>query len=1039
MSLTRLAVNRPVTTLMVCLMVLLLGWMSLRRLAIDLMPDITYPTISVTTIYEGAGPDEIETLITRPVEQAAASVHGVEQIVSSSMEGSSTVRIRFAWGTDIDAAIGDVRAKIERIRSSLPEQIETPTIRRYDVSDFPIIYLGLTTKLDTVEATELVENSIAPQLENLDGVASIRIRGGLRREIQIDIDRDKIESLNMSVAEVVAAIRRASVNQPAGDFREGPYNLLVRSRGEFNSIQQISDTVVRNRNGTVVKVSDIATVVDGQERQTERTRVNGKPGLLLYVFKQSGANTVEVSDRVHRRVAEINETLRQGQLRVRIDKADFIRQSIDNVFSSILYGMLLAAVVLILFLRSFLSTLVIAICMPLSVLATFTLIDLNGFTLNMVSFGGLALGIGLLVDNSIVVLESIFRKREEGLDPKSAAIEGTAEVSSAIIASTATTLIVFLPLLFIAGTTGVILYQLAWVVSASLVCSLLASLTMTPMMTAYFIRADVSTRSQKSSRIHWATMLHKLNHRFFGLVENAYHRTLTLVMKYRTTFTLAMLAGFCISVGLSPLIGTEFLPKTDEGDLRITGVMAPGIQLNQLDGQAQIIERAILKNVPETNTTAVAIGDGADDADDWNECWFRLHLKPRSRRTRNAEEIRKALSEQIGSVPGMKVRVQVSSEQMISRMLRSRRGGGDIEVEILGHDRATAERLAQEVSRRMKSIHGLVNVEIGNRDRRPELAAHINRSKASQLGVSVSNITQTLETTIRGTDTTVFREDGNEYNVLVRLQEADRDRVDDVEQVGVPTNLGKIIPLKNVVNFQREKSPVTIQRLNQRRVLEVSADLEDRDLGSTVSDLQKELNAIRLPQGFSLNIAGDWEEQQKSFQDLRLGFILAVVLMYMVMASQFESLKDPLLILVTIPLGAIGVILVLVFTDTTLNVQSFIGMVMLAGIVVNNAIVLIDYINQLRKSHPQLPLNEIITRAAVRRFRPILMTTLTTILAMLPIALGWGEGGEMQAPMARVVIGGLLSGTLITLIAIPLLAYATMKPVAALQTEADSE
>lgn len=696
MSLTRLAVNRPVTTLMACLIVVLLGWMSLRRLAVDLMPDVTYPTISITTIYEGAGPDEIETLITRPMEQAAGSVHGVEQILSSSMEGSSSVRVRFAWGTDIDSAIGDVRAKIERLRRSFPEQIDPPTIRRYDVSDFPIIYLGLKSDLPPVRLTQFAENTIAPQLESVDGVAAIRIRGATRREIQVDIDRSKIEALNMSVADVVAAIRRSSINQPAGDVQEGRYNLLVRSRGEIHDLPEIAKIAVRNRSGTVVKVGDIAEVIDGQERQRERTRVNGKPGLLLYVNKQDGANTVEVSDRVHQRVAEINQTLQNGQLSVRIDKSDFIRQSINNVLSSILYGMLLAVIVLVVFLRSFLSTIVIAISMPLSVLATFIFIDFNGFTLNIVSFGGLALGIGLLVDNSIVVMESIFRKREEGLDPKTAAIEGTSEVASAIVASTLTTLVVFLPLLFIVGTTGVILHQLAWVVCASLLCSLFASLTLTPVMTAYFIRGDQSVDLKSPRTIGLTMWIHNLNKRVFGVFEESYRRVLGVCMRYSTPTTLLMFAAFVTTAGLCPLIGTEFLPKPDEGDLRITGVMAPGIRLDQLDGQAAIVENAVLKNVKESETMAVSIGDGADDADDWNECWFRLHLSPRSERKRSVEEIRKALTKEIGPVPGMKVRVQVRNEQMLARMLRSGSGGA-IEVEIRGHDHATAEQLAREI------------------------------------------------------------------------------------------------------------------------------------------------------------------------------------------------------------------------------------------------------------------------------------------------------------------------------------------------------
>jgi len=1018
---------------MASLLVMIIGGVAVTRLAIDLMPDITYPTVSITTVYEGAGPDEIETLITRPMEQAAGSVQGAEQILSSSMEGSSVVRVRFAWGTDVDSAISDIRARIERLRPTLPEQILPPSIRRYDIADFPVIYLGLQSERDDVRLTQMAEKVITPQLENINGVASVRIRGGSRREIQVEVNRAKLESLNLSVSEVVNAVRTASVNQPAGDFNEGHMKLLVRSRGEFLDLDQIRNTVVRELNDAVVRVRDVATVVDGIEEQTERTRVNGKPGLLIYIHKQSGANTVAVSDRVHRRVERLNRSLPNARLAVRVDKADFIRESIDNVKWAVIVGMLLACVVLLLFLRSVLSTAIIAVVMPLSVLATFIVIYFKGFTLNIVSFGGLALGIGMLVDNSIVVLESIFLRREEGQDPKTAAIEGTREVSSAIIASTLTTLIVFLPLLFIQGTTGILLHQLTWVVSISLVCSLFASLTLTPVMTAYLIPADRRPRWAIGRKLHGVTCwFDRVGRKMFGWIEHGYRGILQFSFRHATAVGLVLFACFCTAMGLIPRVGTEFLPKTDEGDLRITGNMAAGIQLEQLDAQTRKLENAVLNNVKEARTMAVNIGGDVDDADDWNESWLRVHLVSRGDRRRSAEQIRRELAKQIGPVEGMKVRVQVRNDQMLSRVLSSTRDAGDVVVEVRGYDPATAEQLADLVQRKMNGVRGLVNVQIGNRDRRPELSARIDRIKAGLLGVNVQNITQTLETTVRGTEATVFREEGNEHRVRVRLREDDRGRVDDIEhvgitaqkQVGITAQQGVIIPLKSVVDFGHGNAPVTIARLDQQRVLQVSGDVSDRDLGSVVGDLQRELDAIRLPAGFSLNIAGQWEEQQRSFADLKFGFVLAVILMYMVMASQFESLRDPLVILIALPFGAVGVIAVLVFTGTTLNVQSFIGSVVLAGIVVNNAIVLVDYVNQLRHRHPELSSDEIATRAGVRRLRPILMTTLTTVLAMAPIALGWGEGGELQAPMARVVIAGLLSGTLMTLLAIPLICHA---------------
>lgn len=1019
MFLTRMAVGRPITTLMCCFIVVLLGWAALRRLSVDLMPDMTYPTVSISTLYRGAGPEEIETLITRPLEQSLSSVSGVERLASTSTEGSSTIRAQMQWGVDLDASVNDMRQAIDKIRRFLPEEIEEPYIRKYDVADSPVMYLGLGSSLDTMTLTRLAEKQIVPQLERLDGVARVGLRGAVRREIQIDVDRSKLAALNMGIQEVVAALGRENVSHPAGDFEEGFVNLLIRSQGEFHSLDEISATIVRQQAGAVVRISDIAAVIDGEEEQTQKTRINGRPGLMVYIFKQAGSNTIDVSDRVHAAVEQLNRQLTNAELTVRVDKSDFIRDAIANVRMAAVYGMALAVVVLIVFLQSIRSTLVIGVSMPLSVLATFVLIYFQGFTLNMVSFGGLALGIGLLVDNSIVVLESIYRRHEDGLPPREAALEGTREVAGAIVASTLTTLIVFLPMLFIGGTTSILLNQLAWVVSFSLVCSLLASLTLTPMLAAHSLTRDALAK--ETSRLSaWIRRFHQWNDRGFRSLERGYAAGLRLSLRYRGAVGILLLACLAATVGLVPRIGSEFLPKTDEGDLRIDAVMAPAIQLEQLDRQTQQLERIVIDNVPERRTTAVFIGDDADDGEDWNRSRFRISLIPRSERTRGIDEIRKNVADKVRDVAGMNIRVRASTEMMLFRMLT--RNGGDLEVEVRGHDLETAEELADRIEKVMQGITGLVNVEVAREDRRPELVVRIDRAKASLLGVSVSDIATTLESAIRGTEATTYRDEGDEFRILVRLRESDRDRLPDIEQVGVSTPGGSIIPLRNLVYFDAGEAPLRIARRDQQRILVVTADVEDRDLGASVADLQRSLERIPLPAGFTLSIAGDWEEQQKSFSALREGLILAVVLMYMVMASQFESLRDPLLILIAIPLGAIGVIWAMLLTDTTLNVQSFIGLIMLAGIVVNNAIVLVDYMNQLMRAQTgEIDRDDLIVRAAVRRFRPILMTTLTTILAMIPVAFGWGEGGELQAPMARVVIGGLTSGTLITLLAIPLI------------------
>jgi len=1036
MTLTRLAVNRPVTTLMIALVVTLLGSVSLERLAVDLLPKMDYPTVRVETLYRGAAPEEVETLLTRPLEQALSSVNGSEEISSVSAEGASTIHVRMNWGADLDVALNDMRQAVQRVRRQLPDEVEGPYFRRYNESDSPIIYLALEPKQAgpesdrlSVETTRRAETEVVPELEKLEGVGRVRLRGAVRREIQVDLDRQKLESLNLGVNEVVASLRRQNVNQPAGNFDEGNVQRLVRSHGQFQNLDEIRRTVVRQSGGAIVRVSDIGRVKDGVEERTDVSRVNGKEGLLIYIHKQSDANTVAVSRRVRAAVVRLNRRLSHMVLTVRIDKSEFVVQSIANIERAAVYGMGLAAVVLVIFLRSFRSTIVIGISMPFSVMATFVLIYAHGFSLNVVSFGGLALGLGLLVDNSIVVLESIYRRRDEGQPIKEAAIDGTNEVGSAIVASTMTTLIVFVPLAFVEGMTGVLLHQLSWVVCFALTCSLLASLTLTPMLAAHW-GGRPKPGGGPSAEAASSRGFGGIAQRAFSKLETLYAAVLRLALRRRGVVLSGLLLLFSVVVGLTPRIGTEYMPKADEGDLRVRAHMAPGIQFRHLHRQARRIEQSILEAVPveQRQTVAAFIGGDRDDSDDWNQCWMRIKLVPRSQRDQSVDEIREVLAQAIGAVPGMRIRVEAQTEMMLARMLRF--GGGDLEVEVRGHDLDEADRRADLVADLMKEVPGLININIERPDRRPELAVYVDRVKASLVGVSVRDIAETLDTTIRGTEATMYRESGDEFSVLVRLQDSDRDRLPDIERLGVSTASGRVVALRDLVRFDTGNAPLRITRTARQRVVQVSADVVDRDLGSVVGDLTERLNQQKWPLGFSYRIVGDYEEQQRSFKELTKGLVLAVVLMYMVMASQFESFRDPLVILVTIPLGAIGVILALFLTDTTLNAQSFIGTVMLSGIVVNNAIVLVDCIKQrlsALESDWSGDYTELVVGASVRRFRPILMTTLTTVLAMLPIAAGWGEGGELQAPMARVVIGGLLSGSLITLLAIPIVCH-VMRP-----------
>jgi len=1021
-SLTQLAVDRPVTTLMMAGIVVMLGWIALQRLSIDLMPDMSFPTLSIVTVYSGAGPEEIETLLTRPIEQAVSSVAGVDEIRSESMEGSSTVRVQFVWGTNLDEAVNEIRQQLDRIRKALPDEIDPPYVRKYDTADAPILLLGLQSRLTGVELTSLAERVILPQLEQIDGVARVALRGREVREIQVQLNRGQLETRGVGVNEIFTALQSSNVTQPAGDLQLGDTRILVRNRGEFQKLDEIRQTVVRNDGGAFVRVADVAEVVDGIKEKTELTRINGEPALMVYVFKQAGANTVSVSDAVRDKVDELNRDVQDAQLVIRQDKSDFIREAISNIQVAAVLGMLLATIVLVVFLQNFRSTLIIGVAMPFSVIATFALIYFQGFTLNIVSFGGLALGIGLLVDNSIVVLESIFRYRERGLSPRDASIQGTQEVAEAIVASTLTTLIVFLPLVFVEGMTGVLLHQLAWVVSFSLFCSLLASLTITPVMVAHWLK-DLEPTEGQPRKFSPVRLFHAFNRRWFAALEAGYRRVLHLSLKHGFLTGGAMCVLVAAAFGLQPFVGTEFLPETDEGLLTVTMTMSPGITLDNLNMQAKKAEQRILANTPERVSLAGFIGGDADDADRWNRIYYRLRLVPRDQREASSEDVRQRLQEALTGIPGCRLSVRVSSEQLLARAFRM--GDGSLSVLAKGHDLEVLKELTSKVVETMRDIPGLVNAEVAQSDARPELGSYVDRPKASQLDVSVEAVGQVLETTLRGTEATKFRQDGEEIPVIVRFQEADRRSERQLEQVSVASSSGLQVPLKNLVRFEAGQAPITINRVDQRRTLAATADISERELGEVAAELSAALRQLDVPRGYTLTVGGAWEDQQESFNTLQQGFLVALILMYMVMASQFESLRDPLLILVTIPLAGIGVMAVFAFTNTTLNVQSFIGLIVLAGIVVNNAIVVIDYVNQLRRDNPDWAIRDVIEAAAVRRFRPIVMTTLTTILAMAPVAAGWGDGGELQAPMARVVIGGLFTGTLTTLFAIPLL-YLTL-------------
>jgi HAE1 family hydrophobic/amphiphilic exporter-1 len=1015
MSLPEFSIHRPVTVLMACMVAILLGAIAFWQIPVDLMPETEFPTLSVNVTYEGVAPEEMETLVVRPLEQSLASAPLLEEITSSASEGQASVRLRYAYGTDLDEAANDLRARIDRRRNALPDDIDPPTLYKFDISQFPIMFLTVASdQMDPKELRHFAEKSIQYRMERVPGVAQVRVSGGLRRQIHVNLSLKKMRALDLSMAQVVQTLREENLNRPVGPVHEGRYEVLLRTEGEFKSVNDILGVGIENRNGIPVYIRDIATVDDSHEDVRYLVGVDGKQAVRMFINKQSGANAVKVSEQVHAEIAKIRRDYAGITIDSPWDSAEFIQASINNVRTSALVGAGLAVVVLLFFLRSLTSTLIIGAAIPISVIATFALMYFNGFTLNTVSFGGLALGVGMLVDNSIVVLENIFRHREEGKGVKESAIVGSREVVMAITASTLTTIAVFVPVLFMGGYSAQTFQQLAWVVSFALFCSLMVSITIVPLLSSRFLH--VGARKDARGLRRWAGDLQKR-------MAEGYGNVVAWALDHRLIITGGAVGLFAVAVYLAPLIGVELEPELDEGSIEIELELEPGTRAEITNQVVQSLERMIRDRVPEVEYTMTEAGsDGGWRSEGTNAGELRIELVDRSERDRSAADIAREIRSLLSLEPGMTVQTRV-------RGGIRRRGGGfgedRLSVEIRGHDLQVAQKLAEQVRRVMQTTPGIVNSEMSQKPGMPEMVVSVDRAKATSMGLKVSEVADTLETAIGGTRASMFREDGDEYDILVRLQEQDRLAVGQVGDVPLTLPDGRTIAAQSIVRMQRQEGPFEITRADQQRILVVNGNIADRDLGSIIEDLSAALANIPRPPDYEFRFGGEFEEQQEAFQNLTFAAILALVLVYMVMASQFESMRDPFIILFSIPLAFIGVVLTLLLTKTTFNIQGFLGVIVLVGIVVNNAIVLIDYTNLLRREHGYA-LREAVVTAGRRRLRPILMTTVTTVLGLTPMALGLGEGGELQAPMARVVIGGLTTSTLITLVFIPMV-YATVE------------
>src|SRR6266545_1433483 len=1035
MWLTLAAMRNGIAILMASLAIVLLGATSLGRMPIDLFPNLNYPSLQVGTIYKGASAQDIERSVTYPIEKAVSAVANVRYVESRSRQGFSAVTVQFAWGADIDAGLTEVVQRIQAIMSSLPTGIQQPFILKFDLSNIPVCILTVSGGLDERALYDLAYNTIEPQIERLPGVASANVDGGKIRQITVNLDRDRLYAKGLSVSEVTRAVNDANFLLPSGDVKLGSFDYNVFTNNQFSVVAPMEDIVVRRTGTTPIRLRDVGRVEDSAETQVSIVRVNGERSVYLRVNKQPGANTVEVVDAVKATMPKLLGVPPGVNVSMSLDQSTYIRQSIQNLWHEAAVGSLLAFLVILIFLRSFVSTIIIGIAIPLSLMLTLVAMFFLGQTLNIFTLGGLALAVGRLVDDSIVELENINRHLAMPGTPRGKAVlDAAREVAMPIFVSTITTIVVFLPTVFLEGQSRLLFIPLTFTISFSLFASFLVSRTVTPLLCYHWLKGEHEVRQAPGGeRGGLKARLDKV-FAWSGVVldrmDALYQRQLSWALDHRKALIGGILVMLGSALAILPLVGTEFFPESDESQFLIQ-VRAPvGTRVEETERIVKRMEDIIRSsNKPEEVRTIVAsigVPGGRSGLFSRNTgphtATLQVYLSDPDKRSRKDKQIFDSIRPKIGGqFPGTTYGVQFGG--IVSRVLNS---GSDapIQIEQLGYDLRDARDLGRQVARTLQEVPGVSDPFISREENYPQYDIVVDREKAAMAGLSQRDIAQAALISLASNvslNPSIFTDPrtGNQYNVVVQLDEPYRSSSEDLSRLFVIGDGGRPISLGSVAEVRQGVGPVMIERKYQQRLIKITAQPSGRDLGAIAMDLEDKLKAVPLPPGFTFQLAGQIQQQREAFGSLKFTSLLAIILVYMVMASQFRSLLDPFIIMFSVPLGMIGVIWALFLTRTTLNVTSFMGIIMMVGIVVSNGVLLVEYINELRRHG--LELHDAVITGGRTRLRPILMTSLTTLVGLLPMALGIGTGSEANAPLARAVIGGLAVSTVLTLLLIPTL------------------
>ncbi len=996
------AIKRPVFATMVIMSFMVLGAVSMTRLGIDLFPEVNFPFVDVTVVYPGAGPEEVETLVTRPIEDAVAGINGVKKVVSTSTEGMARVGVELRLEVDPQAATAEVREKVAAIRGTLPQDIEDPTIQRFDVAALPIMVFAVGSSQPSDFTRRQVEDDLKPLLEQIDGVAAVEVNGGEVREIQVNLDPRRLEALNLPLSQVATKLAAENLDVPGGQVKRDGRSISLRTKGEFETIAEIAHVILRSDAGSTVRLKDVGAVVDGYEDKTTTTRLNGVDAVSFSVRKQSGANTVEIADRVETTLARLASGFPALQIRPVHNDADFIKENVRDVRSHIFFGGLMAVLIIFVFMRDWRSTLISALALPTSVIATFFFMWAVGFTINMMTLMALSLVIGILIDDAVVVRENIYRHMEHGEDAFTAARHGTAEIGLAVMATTFTILAVFLPVGFMTGIVGQFFKSFALTIAFAVAMSLLVAFTLDPMLSSRFVRyvppeERLQTRTGRVLEA-WGHFYDRIDLKYRGILAWAIRRPWAVL----GTAALVFLA----SLSTLGVIGTEFVPPEDRGQFEVNAELPPGTSFEQSVEMVAALE-AKLRELPEVLQIFSTVGVNGDPV----KANLRVRTTSKSERERGLIAIKTDTRQRLATVP------LVKSVVTDPEFMQGAPSQAPISVFVRGDDMTELQRLSDEVVAKIRQVPGTVDVDSTLEGGQPEMVARVNRELSADLGFDVGSVALQLRGMVEGVVPTKLREGDKEYDIRVRLAPEHRNDFSSLARAPLYSPRGALVRTSDIATMEPAVGPTNIEREQRRRQAKIDIELSDRPLGDVTTDVTSVMETVHMPPSFEWGFLGDVELMQESAAAMGLAMLLAIAFIYIVLASQFESFLEPFLIMLSLPLAVVGALLAILLTGNHLGMPAMIGMVMLMGLVTKNAILLIDMTNHHVSEGK--PVEEAILTAGPIRLRPILMTTFAMILGMLPSALGRGEGGEFRAPISIATIGGLITSTALTLVVVP--------------------